>query len=278
MTHPYRRAFTLIELLVVIAIIAILAAILFPVFVQAREAARATACLNSTRQTGMAFEMYAQTYDETTPTVWINGHHLVDFWQLLQPYCKSMDMFFCPDRTNIGCAHAEMLDGDKNERCIGYGYNWGPLQSFGNGEDQGGLLHKYEGVGGGYTIAQGKTMSEIVSSSTTFAFGDSTDLPWYTITLTDILSNYVDNHTNGSLRHAGRFNIVFTDGHSKAMHWRGGTNSYGFSSKIAVPGSPKDYNDWCANPNEIINSEVGNLPCGSVAQTTIDKGTTWWPD
>src|SRR5579864_4757803 len=62
--HSARRAFTLIELLVVIAIIATLAAILFPVFAQAREKARAAACLSNSRQTGTAVQMYAQDYDE----------------------------------------------------------------------------------------------------------------------------------------------------------------------------------------------------------------------
>src|SRR5947199_7262559 len=61
-------AFTLIELLVVIAIIAILAAILFPVFARARESARRAACLSNLKQLGISFQMYAQDYDETFPS------------------------------------------------------------------------------------------------------------------------------------------------------------------------------------------------------------------
>ena len=62
-----RRGFTLIELLVVIAIIAILAAILFPVFAQAREQARRATCLSNQKQLGHALTMYAQDYDEQLP-------------------------------------------------------------------------------------------------------------------------------------------------------------------------------------------------------------------
>ena len=99
-----KHAFTLIELLVVIAIIAILAAILFPVFAQARESARQTTCLSNMRQIGLAVRMYTQDYDETLPIFYayntqpaadITGHLGVEV--LLQPYTKSKDIFRCPD-------------------------------------------------------------------------------------------------------------------------------------------------------------------------------------
>ena len=72
-TREAGRAFTLIELLVVIAIIAILAAILFPVFAQARESARKTSCLSNTKQIGTAVIMYAQDYDEIPPETGWDG-------------------------------------------------------------------------------------------------------------------------------------------------------------------------------------------------------------
>lgn len=97
-----RRAFTLIELLVVIAIIAILAAILFPVFAKAREKARQTACLSNLKQIGTSIMMYVQDYDETYP---VNGTDLsnrgaygrqCNSWRtLIFPYVKNTDVFKC---------------------------------------------------------------------------------------------------------------------------------------------------------------------------------------
>lgn len=83
-------AFTLIELLVVIAIIAILAAILFPVFAQVREKARQTTCLSNEKQLGLGFMQYAQDADETLPpAAIINGTvPAINGWdQMIQPYC-----------------------------------------------------------------------------------------------------------------------------------------------------------------------------------------------
>jgi len=96
-----RKGFTLIELLVVIAIIAILAAILFPVFAKAREKARQSSCASNLKQLGMAFVMYGQDYDE-----WVVPNHTgaqepptvswVEWWDITEPYVKNWQIYRCP--------------------------------------------------------------------------------------------------------------------------------------------------------------------------------------
>lgn len=94
MSISKRSGFTLIELLVVIAIIAILAAILFPVFARARENARRTSCQSNLKQIGLALAQYEQDYDEHTPVVDENSGYT--WFQPLQPYIKNERVFRCP--------------------------------------------------------------------------------------------------------------------------------------------------------------------------------------
>lgn len=124
-----KRGFTLIELLVVIAIIAILAAILFPVFAQAREAAHETSCLSDVKQAGLSYIMYTQDYDETVPLLYRQDDpaKLGATWiDAVQPYTKSYSMFVCPNQAvqpgDIGNAP---LDSGRN------GTNWGYYQGLG---------------------------------------------------------------------------------------------------------------------------------------------------
>ena len=94
-----RRGFTLIELLVVIAIIAILAAILFPVFAKAREKARQTSCLSNMKQIALAAIQYAQDYDERLLNY---SRSNVGSWrEMAEPYVKNTQLFMCPDRKSL---------------------------------------------------------------------------------------------------------------------------------------------------------------------------------
>lgn len=101
---PHRRGFTLIELLVVIAIIAILAAILFPVFARAREKARQSSCASNMRQIAMALLMYRSDHDETqpesSPDTDLSQLDSCDYtytWRAcILPYVKNRQIFICP--------------------------------------------------------------------------------------------------------------------------------------------------------------------------------------
>ncbi|HHX38651.1 MAG TPA: DUF1559 domain-containing protein [Armatimonadetes bacterium] len=93
------RGFTLIELLVVIAIIAILAAILFPVFARARENARKSTCQSNLKQIGMATMQYLQDYDEMFPVYWHDSGHNLNVQTRLEPYMKNTQLWVCPSNS-----------------------------------------------------------------------------------------------------------------------------------------------------------------------------------
>ncbi len=106
------KGFTLIELLVVIAIIAILAAILFPVFARARERARQTSCQSNLRQIALATIMYAQDYNEMLPPILLqSGENLYAVNETLMPYMRNDQLWICPsdgvgevETTEVGAA------------------------------------------------------------------------------------------------------------------------------------------------------------------------------
>jgi len=127
-----RTGFTLIELLVVIAIIAILAAILFPVFAQAREKARGAACLSNHKQIGMAILMYAQDYDEQFVPQWIwikkdeQGLDRYPQWpRLLQPYVKNGTVFREPSNMARTPYAAEEHPPEKQANVLRYWFEGG---------------------------------------------------------------------------------------------------------------------------------------------------------
>src|SRR5688572_4544528 len=129
-----KRAFTLIELLVVIAIIAILAAILFPVFAQAKEAAKKSACLSNTKQIGMAIMMYSSDYDDLMPGLLANippinggsGWPHIPYDRQIAPYVKNDAIYMCPDDASGGAPAASIpfWDGSYRPKKLkrSYGY------------------------------------------------------------------------------------------------------------------------------------------------------------
>jgi prepilin-type N-terminal cleavage/methylation domain-containing protein/prepilin-type processing-associated H-X9-DG protein len=286
-----RTAFTLIELLVVIAIIAILAAILFPVFAQAREAARRAACLSNTKQIGTAMMMYVQDYDETTPSAFdYVGGARVDVFMVLQPYIKNTDVFFCPDRTDQspGCAFVVPSNyPTPSARCVGYGYNWGFLPYAG-----GGLLGSSYTAPDGTEVEPGISIAIIDQSAQCAAFADTYNHPRYSMSA---VGSIIDSSTLGTgitsnsvLRHGGKFNVSFMDGHSKLVQIKGATIQ-GTPYYLGVPRDTAQRMMWCTSPNASVNTSdpylpiplgLGTIPCSAVV-TLPEAGLfpiQWWTD
>jgi prepilin-type N-terminal cleavage/methylation domain-containing protein/prepilin-type processing-associated H-X9-DG protein len=193
-TQTYRRraGFTLIELLVVIAIIAILAAIVFPVFAQAREKARQTSCLSNNRQYATATLMYVQDYDETLPfSAYMEGSCVGTFYWEVSPYVKNNQVTLCPSEPQ-----AMQLQALVGAPCA----NTPPYTSY--------SVNSAVFKNGFFPGATGVTLAEIGRPS-------------------DTAMSYDGNVTPGSFpgqqvqivqaRHNSTFNTNFVDGHAKAI-------------------------------------------------------------
>jgi prepilin-type N-terminal cleavage/methylation domain-containing protein/prepilin-type processing-associated H-X9-DG protein len=219
--HLARRGFTLIELLVVIAIIAILAAILFPVFAQAREAARKTACLSNLKQLGSGLMMYLQDYDETFhkgSSIVSNGDNgfgpntKIDGWDnwpwFYGPYVKNLGVFDCPSSPD---GTVELTKA-----------NWG---------NDGNYAYNYSGLTRDEGTAP-RGLAEITAPADVFVFFDAGDtqvragtnnwsglLEELDLNLTcdtNLISRY---SKECALRHSGRVNVTYADGHAKNLDW-----------------------------------------------------------
>lgn len=197
-----KSGFTLIELLVVIAIIAILAAILFPVFAKAREKARQTSCLSNTKQLGTALEMYKQDYDQTYcgayvyRGAWGDASQLYWFPATLEPYTKNKQVAICPSGSTVESFASPNTWDTPNGIKFSYGYSdlvgWAAESSV---TQPANTIVLFEAdstrSGGKYGMMEVWDWSQIDPS---YSIGQATAMGY---------------------RHNDGFNLVFCDGHAK---------------------------------------------------------------
>lgn len=201
MSRGRRDGFTLIELLVVIAIIAVLAAILFPVFAKAREKARSAVCVSNLKQLCLMMDMYVQDNEEVFPHQ-ANTNDINDWWyQRVMPYVRNKQVFVCPNdhRTLDEMSNVGYIIDPTRRWPLSYGYN--------------GLLYHYD-------LATASNYTNLViladcNEIPCFAFETTYPVPHV---LTD--NRYRLHISNGveKPRHAEGANLGFLDGHVKWFH------------------------------------------------------------
>lgn len=226
-----RRAFTLIELLVVIAIIAILAAILFPVFAQAKRAAKKATCLTQSKQIGIAMMMYMGDFDDHMtqyqyadrcpwPEVCGTSTVTLGFLYMLQPYSKSNLYSQCPEsklntRAN---ATAERL---WREGRMGYGLAY-PLGEKGGGNFPALLSYSLYGEPASHlmavdTVPDGNQSKPLYDSSGVHMNYAITPFHFQAHGFGAGVSANQDFHARPHGRHAGQVAAIFLDGHGKTL-------------------------------------------------------------
>lgn len=204
------RGFTLIELLVVIAIIAILAAILFPVFAQAREAARKSACQSNMKQMGTAVQMYNQDFDGVYPIVRyanIPAPFFMTWKQEIYPYTKNIGIFKCP--SNAG-ADGALSNGDCGNNASSLAvppvsYGWATTN--GNAPGSNGFSYGNGASGPNEASLQQTAQQLMIVESTT---------PCADLCQWCVAGSAGPNNISG---HSGTANVLFADGHVKSMKW-----------------------------------------------------------
>lgn len=208
-SHKIHRAFTLIELLVVIAIIALLAAILFPVFGRARENARKASCSSNLKQIGLAVSQYSQDYDErmVLPIGDTSNYPagVFPYWnQLVQAYTKSAQVFRCPSVGSSSKYYQSANGVDKSYQANGTrDAAWSP-SGFGDAV-----------IGDRPISANAAALADFVFPSQIILVGEqktnSTNEPYFLHTA------YFSPPTNSLMNHLGMSNYLFVDGHVKAL-------------------------------------------------------------
>ncbi len=219
------RGFTLIELLVVIAIIAILAAILFPVFARARAKARQTSCLSNLKQLGVASAMYSQDYDELFVPA-LMGYNVTypdnsitaGYWGTgIEPYVKNQQMLICPESRKRGLSR----------HSASYGMN------------QVALMGRADYIAGDYNDNRsGIPLSQVQDASSTILFGDSSNDYWTWIIFYGTGSHAWTDALRPNPIHNGGANFVFVDGHTKWFAWDNYIGSGGYGTALPTAGSP----------------------------------------